>query len=230
MRLAGHGGGGRGEKRDECVLDGDTDFERHKPATRRCIQKGASSNRCFHFGTGRPRQSPSSVSRQEKDQRNRWRPAASDLQTRLPSYRSLIWQSSQSHVVPFSPMSYCMQSALSLRLSARRICTGSIRISRGAIISELTISPRRPLPVLSSHPAVIYTSRSHLTTHTLASSSHTSTSNMAVQLTNPATGKQISVQTGLFINNQFVPSVDSKETIEYVALLWRYSFHSLTDI
>lgn len=31
-----------------------------------------------------------------------------------------------------------------------------------------------------------------------------------------ATGKAIKVQTGLFINNQFVPSVDSKETIECV--------------
>ena len=32
----------------------------------------------------------------------------------------------------------------------------------------------------------------------------------------PATGKTIKVPTGLFINNQFVPSVDSKETIECV--------------
>ena len=33
----------------------------------------------------------------------------------------------------------------------------------------------------------------------------------------PATGKTIKVPTGLFINNQFVPSVDSKETIECVS-------------
>lgn len=36
------------------------------------------------------------------------------------------------------------------------------------------------------------------------------------QVAVPATGKTISVSTGLFINNQFVPSVDSKETIECV--------------
>ena len=34
------------------------------------------------------------------------------------------------------------------------------------------------------------------------------------ELTVPKTGKKIKVPTGLFINNQFVPSVDSKETIE----------------
>lgn len=32
----------------------------------------------------------------------------------------------------------------------------------------------------------------------------------------PKTDRKITVNTGLFINNQFVPSVDSKETIEYV--------------
>ncbi len=31
-----------------------------------------------------------------------------------------------------------------------------------------------------------------------------------------STGRKITVPTGLFINNEFVPSVDSKETIEYV--------------
>ena len=36
------------------------------------------------------------------------------------------------------------------------------------------------------------------------------------EITVPVTGKKIRVPTGLFINNQFVPSVDSKETIEYV--------------
>lgn len=36
------------------------------------------------------------------------------------------------------------------------------------------------------------------------------------QVAVPATGKTISVSTGLFINNQFVPSVDSKETIDCV--------------
>ena len=37
-----------------------------------------------------------------------------------------------------------------------------------------------------------------------------------VTITVPATGKTISVPTGLFINNEFVPSVDSTEKIEYV--------------
>lgn len=36
------------------------------------------------------------------------------------------------------------------------------------------------------------------------------------EITVPATGKKIKVQTGLFINNEFVPSVDSQEKIEYV--------------
>lgn len=35
-----------------------------------------------------------------------------------------------------------------------------------------------------------------------------------VQLSVPASEKKISVNTGLFINNEFVPSVDSQETIE----------------
>ncbi|THG95417.1 hypothetical protein EW026_g6238 [Hermanssonia centrifuga] len=38
----------------------------------------------------------------------------------------------------------------------------------------------------------------------------------SIQVTVPATGNKISVPTGLFINNQFVPSVDSQETIECV--------------
>ncbi|EPQ59281.1 NAD-aldehyde dehydrogenase [Gloeophyllum trabeum ATCC 11539] len=37
-----------------------------------------------------------------------------------------------------------------------------------------------------------------------------------VQVTIPATGRKITVPTGLFINNEFVPSVDSKDTIETV--------------
>lgn len=37
-----------------------------------------------------------------------------------------------------------------------------------------------------------------------------------VTLSVPASGRKITVHTGLFINNEFVPSVDSKETIEYV--------------
>ncbi|EJF63030.1 NAD-aldehyde dehydrogenase [Dichomitus squalens LYAD-421 SS1] len=37
-----------------------------------------------------------------------------------------------------------------------------------------------------------------------------------VTLTIPATGKQITVPTGLFINNEFVPSVDSTETIQCI--------------
>ncbi|KAI0347037.1 aldehyde dehydrogenase [Trametopsis cervina] len=36
------------------------------------------------------------------------------------------------------------------------------------------------------------------------------------ELTVPSTGKKITVQTGLFINNKFVPSVDSQEKIECV--------------
>lgn len=37
-----------------------------------------------------------------------------------------------------------------------------------------------------------------------------------VEITVPKTGKTIKVSTGLFINNEFVPSVDSKETIQCV--------------
>ena len=36
----------------------------------------------------------------------------------------------------------------------------------------------------------------------------------SVAFTIPDTGRQISVPTGLFINNEFVPSVDSTETIQ----------------
>ena len=38
-----------------------------------------------------------------------------------------------------------------------------------------------------------------------------------VTLTIPATGRKIAVPTGLFINNEFVPSVDSGETIQFVS-------------
>jgi hypothetical protein len=38
------------------------------------------------------------------------------------------------------------------------------------------------------------------------------------EITIPASGKKISVQTGLFINNKFVPSVDSQEKLECVIL------------
>lgn len=38
----------------------------------------------------------------------------------------------------------------------------------------------------------------------------------AVTITVPKTGRQIKLNTGLFINNQFVPSVDGKETIECI--------------
>ncbi|TFK55757.1 NAD-aldehyde dehydrogenase [Heliocybe sulcata] len=37
-----------------------------------------------------------------------------------------------------------------------------------------------------------------------------------VEITIPATGRKIAVPTGLFINNEFVPSVDSKDTIQTV--------------
>lgn len=53
----------------------------------------------------------------------------------------------------------------------------------------------------------------------IASSSYrppVSMSISVVEITVPATGKKISVPTGLFINNKFVPSVDSQETLECV--------------
>ena len=36
----------------------------------------------------------------------------------------------------------------------------------------------------------------------------------AVEITVKATGRKIKIQTGLFINNQFVASVDSNETLQ----------------
>ena len=39
---------------------------------------------------------------------------------------------------------------------------------------------------------------------------------VAADIKIPALNKTISVPTGLFINNEFVPSVDSKETIQSV--------------
>jgi aldehyde dehydrogenase (NAD+) len=42
-----------------------------------------------------------------------------------------------------------------------------------------------------------------------------------VQVTIPSSGKKISVPTGLFINNEFVPSVDSQELIELVNSMMR---------
>lgn len=49
--------------------------------------------------------------------------------------------------------------------------------------------------------------RSFLSTPTMA---------QPVQLSIPNSDKKISVPTGLFINNEFVPSVDSPERIKYV--------------
>lgn len=40
----------------------------------------------------------------------------------------------------------------------------------------------------------------------------------SVTISVASTGRKITVPTGLFINNEFVPSVDSKETIEYVRM------------
>ena len=39
-------------------------------------------------------------------------------------------------------------------------------------------------------------------------------SSLVAEVTGAKSGKKIKVPTGLFINNQFVPSVDSQETIE----------------
>jgi aldehyde dehydrogenase (NAD+) len=46
----------------------------------------------------------------------------------------------------------------------------------------------------------------------------------SVKITIPSSGKKISVPTGLFINNEFVPSVDSQELIESVDLAIRFRF------
>ncbi|KAI0773836.1 NAD-aldehyde dehydrogenase [Fomes fomentarius] len=61
----------------------------------------------------------------------------------------------------------------------------------------------RPTSSLSFSSTTIYIHR----LHTMAK---------PVTLTIPATGKMIAVPTGLFINNEFVPSVDSTETIRCV--------------
>lgn len=45
-----------------------------------------------------------------------------------------------------------------------------------------------------------------------------------VTLTIPATGRKIAVPTGLFINNEFVSSVDSTETIQCVLSAGRSPF------
>lgn len=42
------------------------------------------------------------------------------------------------------------------------------------------------------------------------------TMSQSITISVASTGRKITVPTGLFINNEFVPSVDSKETIEYV--------------
>lgn len=74
--------------------------------------------------------------------------------------------------------------------------------------------PARPLRYLSQHCPVARAP--HLTTLFL-----TLLTTMPVptaEITVPKTGRTIKVSTGLFINNEFVPSVDSKETIQCVFL------------
>jgi aldehyde dehydrogenase (NAD+) len=49
-----------------------------------------------------------------------------------------------------------------------------------------------------------------------------------IKITIPSSGKEILVPTGLFINNEFVPSIDSQEMIELVNLviIFRFPFRS----
>jgi aldehyde dehydrogenase (NAD+) len=49
-----------------------------------------------------------------------------------------------------------------------------------------------------------------------------------VKIIIPSSGKEIAVPTGLFINNEFVPSVDSQEVLESVnlAIIFRFPFRS----
>lgn len=78
--------------------------------------------------------------------------------------------------------------------------------SHAASSYRLSRPPIRSL-ARPSRPAFHSTTISYHRLHTMA---------QPITLTMPATGTKISVPTGLFINNEFVPSVDSRETIEYV--------------
>lgn len=49
------------------------------------------------------------------------------------------------------------------------------------------------------------------------------------QIAVPGTTTTLTVHTGLFINNQFVPSVDSKDTIEYICARTSISHPCLTN-
>lgn len=62
----------------------------------------------------------------------------------------------------------------------------------------------RGTPYALLHPRVYY----------LSSISRDMAGAQAVEITVQATGRKIKIPTGLFINNEFVPSVDSKETIK----------------
>jgi len=50
---------------------------------------------------------------------------------------------------------------------------------------------------------------------------HSAAMSLSATVTIPRLNKSITVPTGLFINNEFVASVDSKEVIQYVELFRR---------
>lgn len=55
----------------------------------------------------------------------------------------------------------------------------------------------------------------------ISATDYTATSTMAspIEITIAATGKKLMLSTGLFINNEFVPSVDSQEKIQWVTVV-----------
>ena len=100
----------------------------------------------------------------------------------------------------------CMSGRLSL---PRQRYTTPARLSCLSRLQSRHIFPGRQPHITPAHhrPTLAPTQR-------LLHTAHPTMATIA-QINVPATGKKIAVSTGLFINNQFVPSVDSKETIEY---------------
>ena len=103
------------------------------------------------------------------------------------------------------------------------------------MVTRLSMTPYPVVSIALSHARSSYrrVSRRSVLYYAAARSSLPSTAIFAhrlhimaaqpVTLTIPATGRKITVPTGLFINNEFVPSVDSTETIQYVPFNWRTS-------
>ena len=129
--------------------------------------------------------------------------------------------SAGTRLIPFSllPRWFVWSCDSASQTAEMFACRKHLHLSALSVYTE-TLTRRSPGGRLSHVEAPHINSLSclsfrHSSYHTTPFSA-SSMSAGVVELTVPATGKKITVQTGLFINNKFVPSVDSQEKIECV--------------